>query len=195
MSHPFSLDNNLSFCYNVMYCERNVNMPNWCSNNLSLSHDNPDMISRAKKAIEEGTFFNEFVPLPESEKDNWYDWCCENWGTKWNACDVVFNDYSIDNDHKPSIDYSFQTAWSPPETIMSTHLPKLLKKHKLNDIEITWTFIEEQGWGGIVTITYEGMIMNRQWDELTSHKECMDYGYPCRCEYEEDESLWFDDCK
>ena len=129
------------------------------------------------------------------EEGGWYKWNCDNWGTKWNACDVVFNDCSIDNDHKPSIDYNFQTAWSPPEIIMSTHLPKLLKKHKLNDIEITWTFIEEQGWGGIVAITYEGMIIDRQWDELTSHKEHMDYGHCCRCEYEEDESLWFDDCK
>lgn len=39
--------------------------------------------------------------------DTWYDWCCENWGTKWNACEVCMGRDSI----------SFQTAWSVPDPI------------------------------------------------------------------------------
>lgn len=35
----------------------------------------------------------------------WYDWCCEHWGTKWNACEAkVADDDTIE----------FQTAWSAP---------------------------------------------------------------------------------
>lgn len=40
---------------------------------------------------------------------NWYDWCCENWGTKWNACDVCC-DWISDNE----LSYTFSTAWSSP---------------------------------------------------------------------------------
>jgi hypothetical protein len=39
--------------------------------------------------------------------DNWYDWQCSNWGTKWNASEVFISDNVI----------SFNTAWSAPEPI------------------------------------------------------------------------------
>lgn len=37
---------------------------------------------------------------------DWYDWCCANWGTKWNACETY-----VSGD-KPT-DVYFDTAWSP----------------------------------------------------------------------------------
>ena len=50
-------------------------------------------------------------------RDNWYDWCIENWGTKWNAYD-----------YKPDVDYSeeyaqsgvlkFWTAWDAPHPVV-----------------------------------------------------------------------------
>lgn len=40
--------------------------------------------------------------------DTWYDWCCEYWGTKWNACEVFVGSNCI----------SFQTAWSVPDSIL-----------------------------------------------------------------------------
>ena len=83
--------------------------PNWCSNSLSLSHDNPEMISRAKKAFEEGNFFNEFVPLPEDQEKNWYDWHLENWGSKWD----IANGF-IGLETPTGLEVSFDTAWSPP---------------------------------------------------------------------------------
>lgn len=39
----------------------------------------------------------------------WYDWCCTNWGTKWNA-------YSNKQEDEDTI--SFETAWSNPEPVM-----------------------------------------------------------------------------
>ena len=52
-------------------------MPNWCSNTVRLTHEDPAMIIRASDALTNGTFFNEFVPVPKglsesiasSEKD------------------------------------------------------------------------------------------------------------------------------
>ncbi|MCM1220978.1 MAG: hypothetical protein NC548_41480, partial [Lachnospiraceae bacterium] len=55
----------------------------------------------------------------------WYDWCCENWGTKWNAyCDTVIDDDRI----------SFETAWSTPLPI----LKKLSETYPDLEIEHWW---------------------------------------------------------
>jgi len=38
-----------------------------------------------------------------------HEWCINNWGTKWGFCEAQILDRS-----PTSIDYSFETAWSPP---------------------------------------------------------------------------------
>lgn len=40
-------------------------MPNWCNNNLTLEHDDPAMITRAKEALDRGEFLQEFIPVPK----------------------------------------------------------------------------------------------------------------------------------
>lgn len=49
--------------------------------------------------------------MPESEKDNWYEWCIANWGTKW---DVSTNKESVVVDDNGVLTVSFDTAWGPP---------------------------------------------------------------------------------
>ena len=39
-----------------------------------------------------------------TDKPNWYDWCCENWRTKWNSYDGNVTEDGI----------GFNTAWSQP---------------------------------------------------------------------------------
>ena len=53
-------------------------MPNWCANTLTLEHEDPAMIERAKTAFAEGKFLKELVPPPSKDWD--YNWCVENWG-------------------------------------------------------------------------------------------------------------------
>ena len=84
-------------------------MPNWCSNSLIVSHKDAAMISRVKNSIDDGSLFNEFVPLPEEQKDNWYDWHVNNWGTKWD----ISNPF-ITCEEKNCIEVMFDTAWGPP---------------------------------------------------------------------------------
>ena len=44
--------------------------------------------------------------------DNWYDWHCNYWGTKWDV-DVQDNGYDSSGD-ETYINLSFDSAWSPP---------------------------------------------------------------------------------
>jgi hypothetical protein len=37
----------------------------------------------------------------------WYEWSCENWNTKWNACDA-----ELTENRDGSIQFNFDTAWS-----------------------------------------------------------------------------------
>ena len=45
-----------------------------------------------------------------------YEWCCENWGTKWNACIDEGVDWDVDGDYAI---IHFNTAWAPPEPIIA----------------------------------------------------------------------------
>lgn len=54
--------------------------------------------------------------------DNWYDWCCTNWGTKWDAGQAVINPYNS------GITITFDTAWGPPVGVihaLAAHYPNL----------------------------------------------------------------------
>jgi hypothetical protein len=55
----------------------------------------------------------EIAPGLVALSDEEYEWCCANWGTKWNAYDVRVR---VEGDWKLCID--FQTAWHWPEPII-----------------------------------------------------------------------------
>lgn len=42
-----------------------------------------------------------------------YDWCCENWGSKWNANHKDFEDGGF------YLIYSYDTPWAPPEGVIN----------------------------------------------------------------------------
>jgi hypothetical protein len=114
-------------------------MPNWCNNNLTLTHEDPKMIQRAYDALERGEFLNEFIPVPEQLKivagcvgdpdeqkkleadtarnvaelgyGNWYDYCVGEWGTKWDCGEQGASDIHPDG---TMLHTFFDTAWSPP---------------------------------------------------------------------------------
>jgi len=113
-------------------------MPNWCNNVLELGHEDPAMLERAKDALNRGEFLNEFIPVPKDlqivagcvgdpdeqkklEEDtarnlevhgygNWYDFCVNEWGTKWD----VGGDGMTCEIEDGRISTSFDSAWAPP---------------------------------------------------------------------------------
>jgi hypothetical protein len=64
------------------------------------------MIARAKTAIEQNNLCAEFVPY-EGEWN--YDWCVQNWGSKWDI-----NEGQVCDQIDDTLDCVFETAWSPP---------------------------------------------------------------------------------
>ena len=96
-------------------------MPNWCENTVTLSHANPAMIARVKKAFTAGNLFNEFIPMPPGlqETEAWYEWALENWGTKWDVEGDIILEYGPSGAEEAaaagtSVKLAFRSAWSPP---------------------------------------------------------------------------------
>ena len=132
--------------------------------------------------------------LEESLKfasNHWYDWNIRNWGTKWNAYDASISDNLSDESVKSYyIKYEFSTAWSPPEGIMKA-LAKKIYELKLN-VSFSWTYEEEQGWGGVVENTSNGDVVEiDSWDIPDSHAVMLSRKGECYCE---DYQPIFDDC-
>jgi hypothetical protein len=117
-------------------------MPNWCNNVVEIGHEDPAKLKALVEAYNDGKFCSFAIPVPESlhivagrvgddadpkqieleaqEKSNlevhgysnWYDFCVNEWGTKW--------DVGGDGDRielEPGQDNTtldFDSAWAPP---------------------------------------------------------------------------------
>lgn len=118
-------------------------MPNWCENDIVISSNETEagyremfqfmkcfVMGQPNNIVERNdqqdlVFLSIFCPIPK-EEENWYDWNCENWGTKW---DVNIDPCWLEPSWKREIalaelledpiwkdDFSFfcTSAWSPP---------------------------------------------------------------------------------
>lgn len=116
-------------------------MPNWCSNSVTITHENPAKIAALAEAMDAGNFLKHIIPVPEDldivagrvgaddEPDqielerktkenlekygagNWYDFCVNRWGTKW---DVDCQGMITVSDDGRTVEANFDSAWSPP---------------------------------------------------------------------------------
>ena len=113
-------------------------MPNWCNNSVEIYHADPAMIERVRKGFNDGGLFSELIPCPKELTDtvsgsmgedkraeheaqqaanvekygypNWYDFCVNEWGTKWD----VGADGNPAQDIPGGLMLGFDSAWSPP---------------------------------------------------------------------------------
>ena len=165
-------------------------MPNWCENILKISYNDPNRINQFydnNKTEENELDFNCVCPLPNellnTESPNnssadkikeleekygysdWYNWCCHNWGTKWNACDVECNIYET------SLTYSFNTAWGPP----GEWFKKLCTKYSDFNLELEY---EESGMDMYGKMEHIDNIFYEIEDSLSDHVwENSDHSY------------------
>ena len=79
----------------------------------------------------------------------WYEWCIQNWGTKWNAYG-----YEPDTDYSSSDALTFQTAWAGPHPILqrlSKMFPNIAFRHLWADEDIGANCGERSYFGGEMT--------------------------------------------
>ena len=99
-------------------------MPNWCSNYITLRHEDKTKVKALVEDMKEGNFLAHFIPEPKhfkvlntttgkwEYKDNeWYYWRTEHWGTKWEI-ELSPDDWEVDD--KNELSFFFESAWSPP---------------------------------------------------------------------------------
>jgi len=97
-------------------------MPNWVRNRLFI-RGNADKVKQCTLDIasdNEHISFEKILPRPKDIGDGWYDWCIENWGTKWDVNETYENDEGY---------ICFDTAWSTPHEIiceLSIRYPELI---------------------------------------------------------------------
>ena len=113
-------------------------MPNWCNNSVEIYHDDPKMIERVRTAFNGEGLLQEFIPIPDDLRNivagsvpvaeeaehklkeefnrmtygytNWYDFCVNEWGTKWE----IGADGNPAQDIPGGLMLGFDSAWSPP---------------------------------------------------------------------------------
>ena len=100
-------------------------MPNWCDNKAIVVFKSAKAADEFIKACAEelvlpvpGTLldltepknlFQHYLPMPADVKEQWYNWCVSNWGTKW-APEIT----AVSRTGDKQVEIEFQTAWSPP---------------------------------------------------------------------------------
>ena len=57
--------------------------------------------------------------------NNWYDWCINNWGVKWDCADGTITEEFADLE----LTYRFDTPWGPPQEIYNSLEARFPKIH------------------------------------------------------------------
>lgn len=188
-------------------------MPNWCNNTLTLEHDDPAMITRAKAALDRGEFLQEFIPVPQELTDtvagsfgdadkqaeleaqtrrnvakfgyaNWYDYCTSEWGTKWDVGGDGQTDVHPDG---KKLFTTFDSAWSPP---IAAYAKLEAQGFRVNAqfYEPGMCFAGEYSEGNCDDFSLEGMSA----DEIEQHYPELDEAFAISesiREYEEEERM------
>ena len=163
-------------------------MPNWCNNKLTIIGDENELKQVQSLLFTEDEAFSfecavqppanlyrENISSQKREEldaqgiPNWYDWNCENWGTKWDACNVYHMEIT-----DTQIEVFFDTAWSPPEQWFCSLCDKIESKdvhiemlYEELGMEFAGAYVRERGWreishyeGEIQQVDYSGNVVN-----------------------------------
>lgn len=133
--------------------------------NIKYFENNPDKLKDKKDnfnglmGFDNDKHFNSLAELGKQYIENirkygypqWYDWCVENWGTKWNVEDDVDVSYDKNTDE---YDITFDTAWSVPSGIVEKY------SEFCNDEEFYWEYEDEDYDGTHILRKINGEIID-----------------------------------
>jgi len=99
-------------------------MPNHCYQQVTITGPRA-LISQIEDnlKLEESRFCDLIAPMPfdmwiapdQGNVGAWYEWRNENWGTKWDVCEVELGDLRLIGDGTTKeIEFRCWTAWAPP---------------------------------------------------------------------------------
>lgn len=134
-------------------------------NDIKYYESNPDKLKNNKDNFnglidfDYKKHFNSLAELGKQYIENikkygypqWYDWCVENWGTKWNVEDDVDVSYNKNTDE---YDITFDTAWSVPSGIVEKY------SEFCNDEEFYWEYEDEDYDGTHILRKINGEIID-----------------------------------
>jgi hypothetical protein len=115
--------------------------------------------------------------------NNWYEFNTREWGTKWDT-------YDLHVESAPKSFYAtFSSAWSPPEPVFQA----MTEQHPELTFSFSWE--EEQGWGGEATGEGGEYSIDKEWDIPDSHADyvALDREDSCNCN-QDDREYWYKDC-
>ena len=98
------------------------------------SWDNPRGEIGELPVMSDSPFKGLHFPSTGKQDDRWYNWRCQNWGTKWDAYSMEIDEVDMPN----GFEVNFETAWSPPEEVCYAI------KEQYDDLSISW-FYDEPG--------------------------------------------------
>ena len=156
-------------------------MPNWCTGELTVTGDREELDKFRKHMGKEGLNADKVIPYPlefklkdkaaaryeKAHPGDWqgrpkdgfnqggYDWCCENWGTKWGFCDVEV----LTNKKDDYAEYAFSTAWGSITPVIK-RMGKLFRK-----LKFSYAFKEEgMGFAGAFVIAKGKVVTDTIFD-------------------------------
>jgi hypothetical protein len=119
-------------------------MPNWCNNIVTFKHRDHKQIAKVVRGYNAGGLMSKFFPCPKELKEttagfkgagtpeqaeleakqktnkvlfgytDWYDWQCNEWGTKWDVGRREYHDKVSIKRGSTEVTLDFDSAWSPP---------------------------------------------------------------------------------
>jgi hypothetical protein len=192
-------------------------MPNWCNNNVGISHPDRSKMEALAEAVKAGKFLSHICPVPEdlqivagrvgddSDPDqielerksaenlkkygaaNWYDFCVNEWGTKWEVDAYDPSDVVVDDTN--TIYFGFDSAWAPPTGIYAK-MQEQGYQVCAQYYEPGMAFVGEWNDGDDIYYDISGMSADEVRDEIG---EFLDDNFgisDCIREYEEEEELY-----
>jgi hypothetical protein len=147
-----------------------------------------NFVAPPTEAIESGEYFGthgwkEGKQVGDTE-NNWYNFQCDKWGTKWDAGDVSLATSAGE------VMISYNTAWSIPTPVIEA----MVEQHP--DLTFHFWSEEEQGWGAEFQGVDGVLSVTNEWDIPNSHSDYVerDREDSCVCSWSDDPEDLYADC-